>query len=167
MLEGLIDAVKRTLHVGYWRVIYQDGQWTTPHDYDQACVLQELYGGALEYAGTKFERRTRHPVEKSLVRVNAEKDASYAPYCLRHKGLRRMRKVMPFFWVCSCGAIHDERIILEGQLTALAPDFEPYPDCSRPDCQHAFKMHSNDLRYCNAVHCDCRGWLGQKWRCEE
>lgn len=47
--------------------------------------------------------------ERSLVRMNAEKDPSYSPYCMRCRGLVRMRKVENFFWRCRCGAEHDER----------------------------------------------------------
>lgn len=46
---------------------------------------------------------------KSQVLLNAEKDPSYAPYCLRCPGLVRMVKIEPFFWRCKCGAMHDER----------------------------------------------------------
>jgi hypothetical protein len=47
---------------------------------------------------------------KTQVRENAEKDPAYCPYCLRCPGLVRMRKVSAFYWRCSCGAEHDERI---------------------------------------------------------
>ena len=47
---------------------------------------------------------------KSQVRLNAEKDPKYRPYCLRCMGLQRMNTVAPFFWKCPvCGAMHDER----------------------------------------------------------
>ncbi len=46
---------------------------------------------------------------KSQVLLNAEKDPSYAPYCMRCPRLVRMVKVEPFFWRCKCGAMHDER----------------------------------------------------------
>lgn len=43
------------------------------------------------------------------VRLNAEADPTYCPWCLRCKGLVRMNKVEPFLWSCDCGAKHDER----------------------------------------------------------
>ena len=46
---------------------------------------------------------------KSIIRINAEKDTNYCPYCLSCKGLVRMRKVKFLLWTCKCGAIHDER----------------------------------------------------------
>jgi hypothetical protein len=46
----------------------------------------------------------------SLVRSNAEQESSYCPYCMRCKGLVRMRIVERFYWRCArCGAEHDER----------------------------------------------------------
>lgn len=47
--------------------------------------------------------------QKSLVRENAEKDSSYCPYCMRCRGLVRMKKIEEFYWKCKCGAVHDER----------------------------------------------------------
>lgn len=52
---------------------------------------------------------------KSQVRVNAERDPNYLPYCLRCRGLVRMRKVADFYWRCDCGAEHDERSPEEGR----------------------------------------------------
>lgn len=46
---------------------------------------------------------------KSIMRLNAEKDATYRPYCLRCPGLVRMTIVDRFLWACACGAVHDER----------------------------------------------------------
>lgn len=48
--------------------------------------------------------------EKSAVRMNAEKDPAYRPYCLRCSGVVRMDIVEPFLWNHKCGAIHDERV---------------------------------------------------------
>lgn len=48
-------------------------------------------------------------MSKSIVRTNAEKDASYCPYCMRCSGMVRMKKVADFYWRCKCGAEHDER----------------------------------------------------------
>lgn len=45
----------------------------------------------------------------SQVRMNAEKDEAYRPYCMRCPGLVRMVKIAPFFWRCKCGAEHDEQ----------------------------------------------------------
>ena len=45
----------------------------------------------------------------SIVKLNAEKDPNYCPYCLRCLGLVRMVKVEPLYWRCACGAEHDER----------------------------------------------------------
>ncbi len=47
--------------------------------------------------------------ETSQVRINAEKDPAYAPYCLRCNTMARMKKIEPFYWRCDCGAEHDER----------------------------------------------------------
>jgi hypothetical protein len=46
---------------------------------------------------------------KSIVRMNAEQDPSYRPYCMRCTGLVRMKIQAPMLWKCSCGAVHDER----------------------------------------------------------
>jgi hypothetical protein len=47
---------------------------------------------------------------KSQVRINAEKDSSYKPYCIGCSTMKRMEIVERFLWKCSvCGAIHDER----------------------------------------------------------
>lgn len=43
------------------------------------------------------------------VRINAEKDPAYAPYCLRCRTMERMKIVEPFLWSCACGTICDER----------------------------------------------------------
>lgn len=45
----------------------------------------------------------------SVIRANAELDPAYCPYCMRCRVLARMRKVLPFYWRCRCGAEHDER----------------------------------------------------------
>jgi len=53
-------------------------------------------------------------INKSLIRLNAESDPSYRPYCLRCKGIQRMEIVAQFAWKCPiCGAIHDERTLTE------------------------------------------------------
>jgi hypothetical protein len=49
-------------------------------------------------------------VTKSLIRLNAEADPAYRPYCLRCPGLVRMVISAPLLWVCEkCLAVHDER----------------------------------------------------------
>ncbi len=47
--------------------------------------------------------------DKSLIRMNAEENANYCPYCMRCRGMQRMNKVAPFLWQHHCGAVHDER----------------------------------------------------------
>lgn len=47
--------------------------------------------------------------KEKKVRKIAENDPNYCPYCMRCRGLVRMKKVEDFFWKCDCGAIHDER----------------------------------------------------------
>lgn len=47
---------------------------------------------------------------KSQVRINAENDPNYRPYCLKCSTMERMTTVEPFLWKCKCGAVHDERI---------------------------------------------------------
>jgi hypothetical protein len=44
-----------------------------------------------------------------LIYQKAEADPEYNPYCLRCRGLVRMRWVAPFLWSCTCGAICDAR----------------------------------------------------------
>lgn len=47
---------------------------------------------------------------KSVMRLNAEADPNYRPYCLRCSTMIRMALVAPFYWQCvRCGAEHDER----------------------------------------------------------
>lgn len=55
------------------------------------------------------ELRCARGASPSIVRLLAEKDPSYRPYCLRCVGLVRMVKVERMFWKCTCGAVHDER----------------------------------------------------------
>lgn len=45
----------------------------------------------------------------TIVRLLAEKDPKYRPYCLRCVGLVRMQLIEPLYWKCACGAVHDER----------------------------------------------------------
>ena len=60
---------------------------------------------------------------KSQVRINAEKDPNYCPYCLRCSTMARMTKVAPMYWRCRCGAEHDERSETE--------KFHTGPECVR------------------------------------
>lgn len=46
---------------------------------------------------------------KSQVRINAEQNPFYCPYCLRCSTTQRMQKIGEMRWRCaSCGAEHDE-----------------------------------------------------------
>lgn len=64
------------------------------------------------------------PMEpKSIIRLNAESNPGYRPYCGPCPGLVRMDKIAPFFWRCTrCGAEHDERM----------PDDQPDPAAAAP-----------------------------------
>ena len=56
------------------------------------------------------EAASEPEADKSIIRVNAERDPRYSPYCGRCRGLTRMVKIAPFYWKCDrCPAIHDER----------------------------------------------------------
>jgi len=45
-----------------------------------------------------------------IIYRNATSDPHYAPYCMRCRGLVRMRKVAHLYWRCyKCPAIHDQR----------------------------------------------------------
>jgi hypothetical protein len=91
---------------------------------------------------------------KSVVRMNAEKDPTYRPYCMRCDGLVRMQIVEPLLWKCHCGAIHDEREELlapessgirsvEGAPPSKFEDFEKLVDAlvvARADEIHADKV---------------------------
>lgn len=46
----------------------------------------------------------------SQVRINAEANPAYRPYCLRCPTMVRMQIVEPMLWKCECGAVHDERL---------------------------------------------------------
>lgn len=48
-----------------------------------------------------------------VIVLNHIVDPAYAPYCMRCKGLHRMKVLEPFLWTHdACGAIHDERQVL-------------------------------------------------------
>lgn len=69
-------------------------------EYNQRGYLSKLKDSRLRFT----------PGGTSIIRRNAEKDPSYAPYCGRCDGLQRMRKIEPFLWDHHCGAVHDERV---------------------------------------------------------
>lgn len=49
-----------------------------------------------------------------VIVLNALLNPDYAPYCMRCRGLDRMRKVEGFLWTHdACGSVHDERQVLE------------------------------------------------------
>lgn len=54
-------------------------------------------------------KRQRSSEAPDIVRMNAEKDPDYRPYCMRCPGLVRMSIVERFLWACRCGAKHDAR----------------------------------------------------------
>lgn len=43
---------------------------------------------------------------------NSLKDPNYAPYCMRCRGLLRMKLISPFLWKHKCGSVHDETQVL-------------------------------------------------------
>ena len=49
--------------------------------------------------------------QHEVILRNVEKDPYYAPYCMRCKGLVRMRIVERHYWNCRCGAQCDYRPI--------------------------------------------------------
>lgn len=61
---------------------------------------------------------------RDFIAENAMKDPSYNPYCGRCPGLVRMVKIEPFYWRCSCGAIHDIRPSKENSDVRKAPRSE-------------------------------------------
>ena len=48
--------------------------------------------------------------QRDVILGNVEKDPYYAPYCMRCKGLVRMRIVERHYWKCHCGAQCDYRV---------------------------------------------------------
>jgi len=47
--------------------------------------------------------------QREIILGNVEKDPRYAPYCMRCRGLVRMRVVERHYWRCRCGAQCDYR----------------------------------------------------------
>ncbi len=47
--------------------------------------------------------------QREIILGNVEKDPHYAPYCMRCRGLVRMRVVERHYWRCRCGAQCDYR----------------------------------------------------------
>lgn len=58
--------------------------------------------------------------ERSQVFINATKNPDYCPYCMRCPRNVRMVKVEPMFWICRCGAMHDERDEAEEARATIA-----------------------------------------------
>lgn len=59
--------------------------------------------------------RTEKMADKAhdpVIVLNHIVDPTYAPYCMRCGGLRRMKVMAPFLWEHDCGAVHDERQVL-------------------------------------------------------
>jgi hypothetical protein len=49
-----------------------------------------------------------------VIVLNHIADPTYAPYCMRCRGLNRMKVIEPFLWECDgCGSVHDERQVLQ------------------------------------------------------
>src|SRR5208337_3521961 len=76
------------------------------------AVRQRRAGHAL---GREAPARQAVTSVQALIREKAERDPTYAPYCMRCAGFVRMRRVAPFYWRCECGAEHDSRT--EGEMT--------------------------------------------------
>jgi hypothetical protein len=66
-----------------------------------------------ESASTRKPKVDRLKAKDMIVVVNAIADPNYRPYCLRCTSLIRMKLEEPFLWTHDCGAIHDERQVLE------------------------------------------------------
>lgn len=62
-------------------------------------------------AASKTERMADKAYDPVIV-LNFIADPTYAPYCMRCSGLKRMKLVEPFLWEHECGAVHDERQVL-------------------------------------------------------
>lgn len=60
---------------------------------------------------SKAERMADKANDPVIV-LNYLLDVTYAPYCMRCGGLKRMKVVEPFLWEHDCGAVHDERQVL-------------------------------------------------------
>lgn len=56
-----------------------------------------------------------------VIASNYESDPSYSPYCGRCPGLVRMKLVEPFLWNHDCGAVHDERQVLQNNVSEGKP----------------------------------------------
>jgi hypothetical protein len=50
--------------------------------------------------------------QREVILRNVEKDPYYAPYCMRCRGLVRMRIVERHCWQCACGASCDYRQVV-------------------------------------------------------
>jgi len=47
--------------------------------------------------------------QREVILHNVAKDACYAPYCMRCRGLVRMQRVEQHYWKCHCGTLCDYR----------------------------------------------------------
>ncbi len=93
----------------------------------------------------------------SVVRMNAEADPNYRPYCLRCVGLVRMRKIEPLYWRCDCGAEHDERTSSSTPASEGTPDRPRARDYNCPECDHDEVLADRTDRVGICAHC---GWHG-------
>jgi hypothetical protein len=53
--------------------------------------------------------------QREIILRNVEKDPYYAPYCMRCRGLVRMRLFERHYWQCACGASCDYRHAVTNQ----------------------------------------------------
>ena len=61
---------------------------------------------------SKAERMADKAHDPVIV-LNYLLDCTYAPYCMRCSGLKRMKVTEPFRWECDgCGGVHDERQVM-------------------------------------------------------
>ncbi len=82
---------------------------------------------------------------KSQVKINAEKDANYCPYCMRCSGNVRMVKKETMLWGCHCGAIHDERFTVDEETRKLVICYDGSPIVILSDYHH--KLPSDVLAW--------------------
>lgn len=90
----------------------------------QAAIVGEAARRALRERGIIAPTPAgAETVAKSTMRINAEADPGYAPYCLRCTAWPRMQAVERFYWRCrNCGAEHDERTPPASPAGAEEPD---------------------------------------------
>ena len=82
-----------------------------PKDVDSSVVQRA--DARLDVDSSVVQRAdTRLDVEawqREVILHNVAKDACYAPYCMRCRGLVRMQRVEQHYWKCHCGALCDYR----------------------------------------------------------